>query len=209
MKNHPLRYALVIAAASAASWSDTHAGLTFELQETGGNLTLTLLSGSSANITGLSSASPGSGVLPSNSGVFSLGAASVGSGNYLNYTTTFTGSSFSFGPSPGFNTGTTSGSFVGFELSNNLLSVPNGYISGNPLGGWSTTWAGKTLADVALVGGTTLAWTFNSGANADTITFNVMGGSPVPESSGSAAGIGLALAGLHQLSRRRQARARE
>lgn len=209
MKNHPLRYALVIAAASAASWSDTHAGLTFELQETGGNLTLTLLSGSSANITGLSLASPGSGVLPSNSGVFSLGAASVGSGNYLNYTTTFTGSSFSFGPSPGFNTGTTSGSFVGFELGSNLLSVPNGYISGNPLGGWSTTWAGKTLADVGLAGGTTLSWNFNSGANADTITFNVMGGSPVPEASGSAAGIGLALAGLHQLSRRRQARARE
>lgn len=207
MKNHPLRYALVIVAASAASGSNTHAGLTFELQETGGNLTLTLLSGSSANITGLGFASPGSGVLPANFGVFSLGAASVGSGSYLNYTTTFTGSSFSFGPSPGFNTGTTSGSFVGFELGSNLLSVPNGYISGNPLGGWSTTWAGKTLSDVGLAGGTTLSWNFNSGVNVDTITFNVMGGSPVPEASGSVAGLGLALAGLYQLRRLRRAQA--
>jgi len=64
----------------------------------------------------------------------------------------------------------------------------------------TTTYTSQTLAGMGLTGSLP---TYNLG-NGNSIVFTASAPTPVPEASGSVAGLGLAVAGLYQLGRRRQ-----
>ena len=202
-------YALAIAGVvSIAIPNTTQAGLTFDLQEVGSDVVLTFVSGGSinlANLTSFGSSSSSSGlVFPS----MSFEAFTAGSGSFVHWQDglgRFTGpsnfgtGSFTVGNS---NTGGTVGFFASSSMNNVSLYLPTGYTSGNPINSTSTTtFLGKSLSTLGATVGT-YTWTL---LNTDTITLNVIGASPVPEASGSVAGIGLAMAGLYQLRRRKAA----
>lgn len=65
------------------------------------------------------------------------------------------------------------GDFVGVLAGDDLVFVPEGYVSGDPISS-SSTWSGHTISSLGLFPGT-YAWTWGSGATADSITLNVEG----------------------------------
>jgi hypothetical protein len=203
-------YALAIAGVvSIAIPNTTQAGLTFDLQEVGSDVVLTFVSGGSINLTGLSYIQTTSSL---NGTVNPLGGFSdffkAGSGSFDSWqdgSGGFTGpSSFGtgFGGSGSSNTGGTVGFGANSSFNNVSFMLPNGYTSGSPINSTSTTtFLGQSLSTLGATAGT-YVWTLT---NTDTVTLNVIAASPVPEASGSVAGIGLAMAGLYQLRRRKAA----
>lgn len=89
----------------------------------------------------------------------------------------------SFGPgkASGFNPDVSSGDIVGV-WNGSLLLVPIGYTSGTSLQ-TSNVWTNQTFASMGINPGT-YAWTWGSGADADSFTMVIGGSTAVPEPSG-------------------------
>lgn len=111
----------------------------------------------------------------------------------------------SFGPGPFTFASSGTGDRVGISNggSTQVLLVPLGYISGTTLSG-AATFTNKTFASLGMTPGTYI-WTWGSGANADSFTFQV-GPVAVPEPS-TLAGCGLIVVALigYRLRRRKAA----
>ena len=86
-----------------------------------------------------------------------------------------------------------------FFTANAQIRLPASYNWGDPLNS-QTTYTSTTLASMGITG---LNQNFSLG-NGNSIVFTASSPSPVPEASGSVAGLGLAVAGLYQLGRRRR-----
>jgi MYXO-CTERM domain-containing protein len=71
------------------------------------------------------------------------------------------------------------------------------------------TISGTTFSNLGLTAGSSYSWSVTGSSVTDTVTFNIGSVTPVPEASGSVAGLGLAMAGLYQLRRRKMANAVE
>ena len=68
------------------------------------------------------------------------------------------------------------------ETSGGVVTVPQGYASGTPLGTSTATWSNTTISGLGLTPGS-YVWTWGSGANADTFTLNIAArrvGAPPP-----------------------------
>ena len=196
-------YALAIAGVvSIAIPNTTQAGLTFELQEVGSNVVLSYVSGGSIDLTGLGTGSTSASTIGKVSPSFFIFAS--GSSGYDWYTWSWVSPVPSnFGSGSYLASSSDSGGFLGFGAGGGVgaLAVPVNYSSG-PINISSTsTWTGQSFATMGITAGT-YVWTL---ANTDTITLQVGPASPVPEASGSVAGLGLAMAGLYQLRRRKAA----
>jgi len=98
---------------------------------------------------------------------------------------------------------------VGFqaERSGNsfrYLYVPPGATLGTTSLNATIMVTGASFSSMGLISGNSYDWTFSNGTTTDLLQVNIVSASPVPEASGSVAGLGLAVAGLYQLRRRRQ-----
>jgi hypothetical protein len=98
----------------------------------------------------------------------------------------------SFGSGDGAIASSGSGDIVGISVSEQILAVPLGYVSGDPLFN-TATYAGETFLSLGVTPGT-YVWTWGTGANADSFTL-IIGPTAVPEPA-SIALLGMALAGL-------------
>ena len=67
------------------------------------------------------------------------------------------------------------------------------------------TISSATFSSLGLTAGSSYSWSVTGSSVTDTVTFNIGSVTLVPEASGSVAGIGLAMAGLYQLRRRKAA----
>ena len=84
-----------------------------------------------------------------------------------------------------------------FQAGGGGIVLPAGYISGDPLGAASSTFAGRSLASLGFTQAT-YVWTFGTGPNTDTVTMNV-----VPESASLLVpAMAISALGLVQLRRR-------
>jgi hypothetical protein len=150
---------------------------------------------------------PLAGLSPNFFSVIGVGSNPSSSG----YSITFTSPAGGFGNGAGSNATSFTGS--GIELQGNdgrdgFLFLPAGYVSGTSLGSSSATMANKTLAYFGLFPGGHV-YTFGSGANADSITVNIVT-SAVPEpASWALAILGFAgVGGMMRATGRRAAGAR-
>jgi hypothetical protein len=193
-------YALAIVGASVAVTNNTQAALSYTLQEVGSDVVFTLLSGGSIDLTGMSLFTSGSGTANINpSSYFTIGSGPYNL--YSGFTITSGLSSIGTSSSSIFATSAT-GSFFGFNFSSTpALGIPVGYVSGAPVAGSTSTYTGRSFSTMGITAGT-YTWTL---ANTDTVTLVATAATPVPEASGSVAGLGLAMAGLYQLRRRKAA----
>ncbi len=202
MKFRNSLYALAIAGVALFIPNTTQAGLTFEIQEVGTDVVLSYVTGGSLNLAGLGSASvlgPLTGMLMRTSALFA-----AGSSTYDVYASLSVTGPSNFGSGSPLYASSSSGPFIGFgylSSNNSQIVLPVGYNGGTINTASSSTFASINLSSLGLTAGQSYVWTL---ANTDTITLNVLGASPVPEASGSVAGLGLAMAGLYQLRRRRQ-----
>lgn len=111
-----------------------------------------------------------------------------------------TGPTTAFGPGAEFFTSSGAGAIVGLgtfdETSGGVVAVPQGYVSGAPLGTSTAIWAGATIMSLGLTPGA-YVWGWGSGATADTFTIDIggVGAAAVPEPSSWAMML-LSLAGL-------------
>jgi hypothetical protein len=200
-------YALAIAGACATSAYGQYT-LTFNVQEVGSDV---IVSASGAVNTGNWSIYQTSQTFPNINYPY-IGTVSVGTGfaDYYRRPTLVSPPSGEMGPASVLYTFATSsaGDYVGFSSAWSLTSellVPANYISGNSLSGTST-YASMTLSSLGYAPTpATYIYTVGSGPTMDTIIVNISSPSPVPEASGSVAGLGLAMAGLYQLRRRKAA----
>lgn len=150
-----------------------------------GNDVVAIGSGS-ANLAGLTlfDAFPGAQVnLDAATGNFRGGSVTDGFARYrfINIPPTGYGSfNVGFGPGTGdsnFPTAST-GNYFGLTAFNNMLLVPNGYVSGTPLAN-TTTWSNRTLDNLGLAPlGSSFTYTWGSGPTADSLTINI---TEVPE----------------------------
>jgi hypothetical protein len=128
-----------------------------------------------------------------------------------------TGPAIAFGTGGEFFPNSGSGAIVGLGAqaeppSTGIVAVPQGYVSGAPLGTSTATWTGMTLASLGLTPGT-YTWSWGSGADADTFTIDIAAGSfrgppPIPE-PGTWAMMLLGFAGLALVQARRRIPASE
>ena len=103
-------------------------------------------------------------------------------------------------------TSSTSVGFLYFGSSGGYLYTPPSWIS--PTQGSLAnviTISGTTFSNLGLTAGSSYSWWVTGSSVTDTVTFNIGSVTPVPEASGSVAGLGLAMAGLYQLRRRKAA----
>ena len=198
-------YALVFAGACATSAYGQYT-LTFNIQEVG--IDVVVSASGAVNLSNWgslgSSYSHSSGFLNP-----STGLAVVGAGQLWYYPEPSLGS-----PNPIMGPGSLSastsftGDVVGVAVNisgNSELYIKQNYVSGSALSG-TATFANTTLSSLGYSPtSATYTYTIGSGATQDTVIFNIGSVTPVPEASGSVAGIGLALAGWYQLRRRKAA----
>ena len=207
MKTHTIhtttRRAL-LAAATLALATASHAAIVITFQQVGANV---LETGSgSANLAALGFTSNGSylgTVQPSGGSNQAIVGLSVGSpiSNFNGVT----------GPA-GFGTGTTlvaasSGAGATFGINSPFLVVPQGYISGTLLSG-SSTFNGQTFASLGITPGTYL-YTWGAGPTADSLTVQAIA-APVPEPGSALAGmlaLGACASGLFRRNRQGAVRA--
>lgn len=157
--------------------------LEFRSQQDGSSGALTVFNGSTSRdvyepISGLTIVGPDN--FGASTGYQSLGASSVSGATAV-----------------GFQTGLAANTF-GF------LYVPTGAILGTTSLGATIMVTGASFSSMGLISGNSYDWTFSNGLIIDLLQVNIVSASPVPEASGSVAGLGLAVAGLYQLRRRRQ-----
>ncbi|MCW6513180.1 hypothetical protein [Lichenifustis flavocetrariae] len=86
----------------------------------------------------------------------------------------------SFGTGSDFYPDITSGSLVGINAQINTLVVPNGYVSGDPLGTSVDIFSNNTFATLGLSQGTYTYLFAGSGESTDTFTINIGSVSVVP-----------------------------
>jgi len=123
-----------------------------------------------------------------------------------------TGPAIAFGTGGEFFPNSGGGAIVGLGAqavppSTGVVAVPQGYVSGAPLGTSTATWTGATLSSLGLTPGT-YVWSWGSGATADTFTIDIAAGSfrsppPIPEPATWAMML-LGLAGLALVRTRRR-----
>ena len=123
-----------------------------------------------------------------------------------------TGPAIAFGTGGEFFPNSGGGAIVGLGAqavppSTGVVAVPQGYVSGAPLGTSTATWTGATLSGLGLTPGT-YVWSWGSGATADTFTIDIAAGSfrsppPIPEPATWAMML-LGLAGLALVRTRRR-----
>ena len=189
----PFLSALVLTLAGAGSLSA--ATLTFELKETGSGVVLTT-SGS------LSDETPWtySGIFNETfSGVVSSsqGGIGVAYGLYDVYTATFTAPN-TFGSGSLVVGDSFSGDNVAIVAVLGQLAVPTGYLWGSPLAN-AATFSGASFASLGVTDGSYYSWSIGN----DEIELKIGdGGSAVPETGTTLAGLALALAGLVTLRQR-------
>lgn len=216
MKLKKSLYALAIAGACSASVYAQTPTLTYTLTESGANVVLT--------VTGQFGSS---GSLPSGWTIF--GSTQTGSSSFIegdlgllgtinSANTTVQGYYYSstaaqtIGPGSTLYTGTRDLSGVnataiisadyafGGAIGNKAgVWVDPSYTFGNAISGQGT-FSNKTLAQLGVTANQTTSYTLGG----QSFVITTVGASPVPEASGSVAGLGLAVAGLYQLGRRRQ-----
>jgi hypothetical protein len=205
-------YALAIAGACSASVYAQNT-LTFDFLETSGNVQITVAGTVTPSLwsflgtenapqyetdasssTGSSFFIYSSGVTPPTrafwqpaTGVTVSGPSSFGSGSYINGTASATS--------------TTSVGFL-YNGSSGLLYTPTSWTSGSLAN--VITISSATFSSLGFTAGS-YSWSVASSGAPDTVTFNIGPVTPVPEASGSVAGLGLAMAGLYQLRRRKAA----
>src|SRR4051812_10233019 len=167
--------------------SPAQAGYVVILEEVGNDVAAT--GGGIIDLTGLSFVGEsfvGAGIIPV------IGAIVTGPTDVDTFTgyTGFTGPT-SFGSGGGGAAGSGSGDIVGIFGSENLLRVPLGYVSGDPLSDIST-YIGADFTTLGVTPGT-YEWTWGTGPNQNFTL--VIGAAAVPEPA-SAVLLGAALAGL-------------
>jgi len=201
--------ALALAGASLAIPNTSQAALIFELKEVGLDVVLTMLAGGSLNTTGLLPNTPNQ--TAPNGGAFTPAGSrfSVGSGVYDSFSYYPALSPSRFNGPLSFGTGgfisapdSVSGDFFGLDngFAPGTIYVRDNYVSGTTINtASSATFQSKTLSQLGATVGT-YVWTLPN----DTITLRVGSASTVPDAGGSVAGLGLAVAGLIHLRRRRQ-----
>jgi hypothetical protein len=84
-----------------------------------------------------------------------------------------------FGSGPGGAASSGSGDLVGVVGSNPSFALPYGYVSGSLLSD-TATWDNATFSSLGLTPGT-YTLTFGTGSDADSITVNIVAGTPAPE----------------------------
>jgi len=162
--------ALAIALVCALSISPARAGYIVSLQQVGPDVVAT--GSGTINLNGLTlfvSGPGGSGLLqPAQSLVI------VGSGLLDQYTASVTGTSFGSGFDDFSNFD--SGSLVGVDKFSNFVYVPDGYVSGTPLGVSTSTFSGSTFSSLGVTPGI-YTWTWGAGVNQ---SYTLYAGVPVP-----------------------------
>ena len=193
----------ILAGAFLAVATASHAAIVIQFDQVGANVVET--GSGSANLAALTFAGnslTGSGITP-NVGDIALGAGVVSVDKY----TGISGPS-NFGTGGGIIASSGTGSEFGLRGSGAaFLKVPAGYVSGTALSG-SNTFSGQTFASLGILAGT-YAWTWGTGATADSLTVQVgPAAAAVPEPGSALAGmlaLGVCLSGLAGRSRRQSA----
>ena len=189
------KYCKLLALAAGVSLAvpaSSRAAVVLTLQQVGSDVVLSMDAGGSinTNLLDLGSnavpATPLSGVIASIplSSTASFVAVVLGSGSSYDvfpFLPSASSGPSSFGTITNFgiyassNTGPYFG--IGFQAGGGGIALPAGYISGDPLGAASSTFAGRSLASLGFTQAT-YVWTFGTSLNTDTVTMNV-----VPESA--------------------------
>lgn len=116
-----------------------------------------------------------------------------------------------FGPGDEFLADMGGGGIVGLgtfdETSGGVVAVPQGYVSGTPLGTSTATWSNTTIMNLGLTPGS-YVWTWGSGAMADSFTLDIVAsgvnGVPATPEPGTWAMMLLGFVGLAFLRTRRR-----
>lgn len=200
----------LLVGAALAGPATAHAAVYFTLQQQGADVVLSLQTGGSLNLTGISFTNAGTqadaGLLWNASTQVALGVGSAAGSDIYNAPAVTGPANFGTGPSSFLPASSNSGTFFGFAYGSgfNQLALPTGYQSGATLGAATATFANTTLAALGVVAGN-YTWTLT--ANNDTINLTVGGGggSSVPE-TGSLLVPGIALSAIGLIQWRRRAR---
>ena len=181
------KLAAVAVVAAGLFAANAHAAFINNFAEVGNDVVA--VGSGSANITGLTFFVNSSSqvVLEASSGNFLAGTPGI---NFQ-----FTGTNV-FSPVTGFGPGNmvnnfptiSVGDYFGLSAFNGRLFVLANYISGSPLNN-SATWTNRTFTSLGLTQGT-YVYTFNTGANADTLTINIPSAVPEPASLSLVVGWG-------------------
>ena len=174
---------------------------TVTLQQMGSNV---VANGSGPiNLTGLTFDGPGfqSGDIQANAPLIRTGAAAP----VFFYRGSFTGPT-NFGSGDFFMANAGSGDMVGifidFGLGTGQLTVPLGYVSGNPLTD-SMTFDNATIHSLGLRAGTyTWTWGTGTGIGNQFFTLQIVGPTTVPDGGSTVSLLGFALLGLAALRRK-------
>ena len=148
------------------------------------------------NLTGLTFdiiVSPATG-LNASSGTINMGQSNLNVPGY----TGFTGPT-NFGSGSSFFPNTTSGDFVGINVSFGNIFVPAGYVSNTALSN-SMTFNNETLAGLSVTPGT-YEWTWGTGLPNQNFTL-IIGGAGVPDGGTTISLLGLGLLSLAALRRK-------
>ena len=176
----------LLAAATLALATASHAAIVITLQQVGANVVET--GSGSANLTALTFVGNGTfsgAVIPNVGNSQAIVGPSVNAPVSI-----FTGASgpTNFGLGSGAFASSGTGAVFGIFQDGTRLVVPQGYVSGTALSGTSTL-NGATFASLGIIAGT-YVWTWGAGATADSLTLNaIAAAAPVPEPGSALAGM--------------------